>query len=238
MMKHFFILLFLLIAFEGIGQKSLEVSLLSRFDKHAEYTSRYFDNAATSDIALSGISYGLHVNYLHPVLRKIKVKVGVGYYRLGINNVTATNHWGTSPARTIDYRHPAGIEPLFSTGKYHYNNLNLLGGIFFETAFRKSGFITIGADMNMRYSYSQKYHLNYDDIKYRVSNGKPFGFGVHSYFGFLKPISNNKYYLHPNIIFSLVQRIKGDKAFGEDERMKIDKKFSGYGVSIAVGKYL
>lgn len=238
MMKHFFSLLFLLIAFEGVGQKSLEVSLLSRFDQHGEYTSRYFNNAATSNITLSGLSYGLNVSYLQPVLQKLKVQVGVGYYRLGINNITASNQWGTPPARTIDYRHPAGIEPLFSTDKYHYNNLNLLGGILFATKFHKSVSLTLGADMNIRYSYSQQYHLNYDDIKYRASNGKSCGFGVNSYVGFLKPIRNNQYYINPKIILSLVQRIKGDKAFGEDESLKINRNFSGYGLAIAVGKYL
>lgn len=116
--------------------------------------------------------------------------------------------------------------------------MNLLTGISFENKLYKSLSIKVGADINFRYSYSQKYHINYGDIKYKSSNAKPLGFGVNSYLGVLKPVGNNKYYINPNFILPLFQRIKGDKVFGEDEGMKIEEKLSGYGLAITVGRYL
>lgn len=237
-MKNIFTLLFILTSYKGVCQKSLEVSLFLRYDNYGEYTSRFFENAATTDITLAGKSQGINISYVQPLLEKIKVKVGVGYYKLGMNDVTSTNLGFIPPTRPIDYSHPDGIQPLFSTGKYHYNNLNLVSGISFENNLFKSVIIKVGADINFRYSYSQKYYLNYNDIKYKSSNGKPYGFGVDSYLGLLKSIASNKYYINPNFILPLFQRIKGDKVFTEDEKMRIDKKFSGYGVALTIGKYL
>ena len=237
-MRNLLVLLLSVIASTGLCQPSLEVSLLSRFDKHGEYTSRYFDNAGTYDITLAGKSYGLSIHYLQPLVKKLKVNVGVGYYRLGIDNVTATNQGDISSARPIDYRHPFGIKPLFHTDQYHYNNLNLSGGIIYEQNIYKSVALTVGADINVRYSYSQKYHIIYGDIKYQTSDNRPFGYGVYSYVGVLKRLNKNRFYINPKVVVPIFGRINSDQLFGEDEAMKIDKRFSGSGLAIVFGKYL
>ena len=237
-MKLYLSIAFVLIAHTLFAQPAIEVELLSRYDRHAKYTSRYFDRSYTNDITLSGISSGFNVKYVAPIVKNLSANFGIGYYRLGINNVTSTTPFGRPNSRTINYRHPLGIQPGFSSDKYSYNNLSLTLGTSFNMQSKKISY-RAGADVQLHYSTSQQYHINWGDgLKYKTSYNRPLGFGVNSYVAFLKPVNKNKYYISPKIIVPLFQRIQGDRAFGEDESLKIDKWLSGYGLSISIGKYL
>ena len=237
-MKLFLSIPFALIAHTLFAQPAIEVELLSRYDRHAKYTSRYFDRSYTNDITLSGISSGFNVKYVTPILKNLSANFGIGYYRLGVNNVSFTTRFGRPNSRTIAYRHPQGIQPGFSSDKYFYNNLALTLGTSFNMQSKKISYLA-GADVQLHYSISQQYHIDWGDgLKYKTSHGRPLGFGVNTYVAIVKPVNKNKYYISPKIIIPLFQRIKGDRVFGEDESLKIDKWFSGYGFSISIGKYL
>lgn len=237
-MKRALTIMHILFSLKGFAQSRLEVGLASIYNKHADYTSRYFNEYYTHDITLSGVSYGLNINYVKPIGKKFNATVGMGYYRLGIDKVTATSsRWGTFHARAIDYRFPSGIQPGVTTDKYFYNNLNFLLGFQYEIKCQKLSY-TVGSDINFHYSFSQQYHLRWGEgIKFKTSIQRPFGFGVNSYLGALKLIKQTEFYIHPKIVIPIFQRIKGDRVFGEDERITLDQWFGGFGLSVSFGKY-
>lgn len=82
---------------------------------------------------LWGKSFGFHVNYKRSWNRYLNAKIGIGFYQLGIDkirNLTRFNSIVTG--RNIDYQHPSDIQPLFSTSKYHYDNLHMSLGFFIK----------------------------------------------------------------------------------------------------------
>ncbi len=222
------------------GQKSnsVELALIGRYDKHADYTTRFFDRSYTNDTKLWGKSFGVNFNYIHSIDKHVNLKVGVGYYNLGIDKIRQTTPFNIiATGRNINYRHPSGILPLFATQKYHYDNLNLtLGMDYNKLVFKKIDFV-IGGDFTYLYTFSQLYHITYDNIRYRTNNGRTLGFAANSYFGILQRFNKNKNYISPKIIIPIYQQLLGDQAFGEEQNLTMNKWYNGIGVSVAIGKY-
>jgi len=241
MFKVFFLSLLLLPSLDSIGQEkaSIEVSLQSRYDKHADYTTRFGDRSYTDGIKLWGRSQGLQFSYLHPLTKHLKLRAGVGYYLLKVEKVKRTSPWSNNvPSRTIDYHHPSGIMPVFHTDKYQYNNLTLAAGLIYEKAISENLFLTAGAAYNFLYTFSQKYRITYDNAMYKTTNPKTLGFGLNATLGVSRKIIKDKYYFNPELIVPIYQQLQGDQVFGEGKKVKMTKWFKGGGLSISIGKYL
>ncbi len=224
---------------QGQKAKSIELDFMARYDKHADYTTRFFDRTFTNDMKLWGISYGANANFLQSITDKLKLKIGVGYYQLGINKIEQTGRLNLiAPARTIDFNHPTGIQPLFASDYYRYHNFNLTGGLAYEQKLKKKWNYNIGGDFNYLYTFSQLYNISYDNSKYRTNNRKTLGFGVNSYLGLVRRYHNDKFYINPKIIIPVYQKLNGDRVFGEDTSVKMGKWFNGIGLSFSIGKYL
>ena len=238
--KLFLLIPTLLLTSSVYGQKSksIELDLIGRYDKHADYTTRFGERSYTNDTKLWGKSFGFNINYFHSLNRELNAKFGVGYYNLGIDKIRQTTAFDTiSTGRTINYRPPSGILPLFATDKYHYDNLNFTLGLLYERPIgRKLNFIAAG-DFNYLFSFSQLYRITYDDTRYRTNNDRGLGFAANSYLGILKKLNHNNNYISPKIIIPVYQHLRGDQAFGEDESVKMNKWFNGIGLSVAIGKY-
>lgn len=224
---------------QGQKRKSIEVDAIVRYDKHADYTTRYFDRTYTNETKLWGVSCGANINFLQPLTDRLKLKIGVGYYKLVVDKVRQSTRVNTlSPARTINYNHPTGIEPLFATDYYYYNNLALTGGLAYEGKIKKQWNYNAGGEFTYLYTFSQLYNIKYDNSKYRTHNGKTLGFGVNTYLGIIRRFHNDRYYINPKIIIPIYQELRGDQVFGEDKKVKMDKWFNGAGVLFTIGKYL
>jgi hypothetical protein len=226
--------------FLGIAQKgSLELSIFSRYDKHADYTTRYGNRYYTNDVKLWGLSHGLQFSYLHPITEKLKASVGVGHYRLGIDKIRGTSPWSNNvTARNIDYTHPIGIDPMFNTDKYHYNSISLSAGVSYEQKLSSHVSLTLGGDYMALYTYSQSYRITYYNEKYKATNGRWLGSGVNASIGVLKKMKDGRHYVNPRIIIPIYQRLSGDKVFRESASIEMTKYFSGAGISISIGRYL
>jgi hypothetical protein len=223
----------------GQMRRNIEVDLHVRYEKHADFTTRFFERTYTDQVKLWGLSNGVNINFLQPISNKIKFKVGVGYYKLAMDKVRQSTRINTlAPGRTIDFEHPTGIKPVFYTDYYYYNNLALTGGLSYEAKLNKQWNFNVGGDLNYLYSFSQFYNIDYDNSKFRTRNGKSLGFGVNTYFGIIKRFQNDKYYLNPKVILPIYQELRGDQVFGENRNLKMDKWFNGGGLSITIGKYL
>ena len=224
----------------SFGQKShsLEFGITGQYDKHADYTTRFGNRSYTDDMELWGKSFGFHVNYKRSWNQYLNTKIGIGYYQLGIDkirNLTRFNSIVTG--RNIDYQHPLGIQLLFSTSKYHYDNFHMSLGFFYQKDYYKKAAIIIGADFNGLYTFSQLYHINYDQIKYRTNHSRILGYSVNTYFGFEKKLNTRNYYLSPKILIPIYQNLRGDKAFEEDPELTMEKWLRGMGLTITIGKY-
>lgn len=236
----FIISLLLMSTVRGQNKTSIELDIIGRYDKHADYISRFGSRSYTDPTRLWGKSFGFHLNYVRPLDQHLYLKAGLGYYNLGIDKVRQSTPFAgvIAKARNINYTHPSGIQPLFSTNKYHYDNLSLTLGLAYQRPFLRKSDLIIGGDFYYLYSFSQLYHINYDHIKYRTNIGRTLGFGVNTYFGLLQKFNNTSYYLSPKLIIPVYQQLKGDQMFGEDESVKMEKWLNGIGVSFTIGKYL
>ena len=223
------------------GQKnsSFELDFIGRYDKHADYTTRFGDRSYTNDTKLWGKSFGFNINYIKSLYNHVNTKVGIGYYNLGIDKIRQTTPFNIiATGRNINYRHPSGILPLFATNKYYYDNLSLTVGLAYERPIAKKVDFIAGGDFNYLYTFSQLYHITYDDIRYRTNNSRTLGFAANTYFGLLRKVHTDEYYVSPKIIVPIYQQLRGDEAFGEDQSVKMEKWFNGVGVSLTIGKYL
>lgn len=235
------LILFLLGFFAQIGKGqnkvSLELSTYSRYDQHADYTSRYGDRSYTNAMQLWGLSYGLSMSCLLPINQWFKLKAGAAYYQLGIDKVRSSSPWGEDiPTRTIDYNHPTGIQPLFNTDQYHYNNLVGSLGLSYEHPLNEKIALNLGLDYNYYYTFSQRYQITYDNAVFKTQNTRPLGFGVSTYAGLLKQIKQN-YYANSGLLIPIYQQLKGDRTFREEDSLTLHKWFKGIGLFITVGKY-
>lgn len=219
------------------NQASLELLLYSRYEKHADYTSRYGDRSYTNSMQLWGMSYGFSMSYVFSVNGWFKLKAGVGYHQLGIDKVQSSSPWSADiPSRTIDYTHPAGIQPLFNTDQYQYDNFAGLVGFSVEHALNDKLALNFGADCTYYYTFSQRYRITYDNTALKTKNARPLGFGSSAYFGLIQKIQQSQYYINPGVLIPVYQQLRGDSVFREND-ISMHKWFKGIGLYIALGKY-
>lgn len=215
--------------------KSIEASLLARWDKHAHYTTRFGNRSYSEEVQLAGLSFGGNIAYRYQLGRNLYTRAALGIYRLRIDQVRNTSRFGTATVRNIDYQSPDSTKPLYSTGKYHYNNLSFSVGVQGVFPLKQNLQFTTGADLVYYYTFSQKYHMSWNKI-YKPTHARTLGFGLNTQAGILKEFE--RFYIQPQIIIPVYQQLRGDKVFGEDESMAIPKWFNGVGALITVGKYL
>lgn len=220
------------------GQRSLEVQLAARYDLHADYTTRYFLRSYTNHTQLFGWSYGLHARYRYPLRPRLHALAGLGLYRLGVSKVLQNTPFGLlATARDINYRHPSGILPGFSTGHYHYGSLALSGSLAYQGRQQGRHAVTLAAGYRWLYAFSRSARLTYNNIRYREAYRRPLGFGIDAAAGMTWKLGKGNYYLHPQLVLPVYQQLSGDPAFGEDRQVRMTKWGQGIGVALSVGRY-
>lgn len=235
-------LLFLTIAFHistsGQSKRAIEFSFLGRYDQHADYVSNFANRAYNDTNKLFGTSYGANIIYRQGLTKTVSAYIGIGYYRLGIDKIRGSmpfNTPGTRTARSIDYDDVV-TNLLYSTSKYHYNNIAGTLGLNKTFHLRGSFLLDFGVEGICYYTTSQGYQLLDGRKYYSTTNTKPVEFGVNMTFGVLKEYK--KIYIRPAILMPVYQNLKGDKVFYEDREMNISKWFNGFGLAIRIGKYI
>lgn len=234
----FFLSILFLTSSEGQKKRSIELSLIGRYDQHANYVSNYAGRSYNDTNKLYGISYGASIIYRKKFTKDISASLGVGYYKLAIDKIKGSmpfNTPGTRTARNIDYDDDM-TSLLYSTSKYHYNNLAITVGLNKTAALKERLYFDFGAEGIMYYSLSQRYQLFNGEKYYSTNNAKPLEFSVNITFGIMKEYK--KFYLRPALLIPVYQNLKGDKVFYEDRNMNISKWFNGIGLTLRFGKYI
>jgi hypothetical protein len=237
-MRPILLCLALLISLLALSQKekgrSVELSLLGRYELYGDFITRYGDRSYVNETKIAGLSLGLNAAVRQPLTRHLSTKLALGYYRLGINEVRQSTPFGivVKGRNFEDVRDSVAI--LYSATKYHYNTLALSAGLQVAFPMKRSS-LTMGADVVYYFTYSQRYHRE-NRPAYKTSNFRTLGWGVNAQAGWLKQLGD--FYIHPQVLLPVYQVLRGDPVFKEDERLKIHKWFNGVGAIITVGKYL
>lgn len=221
----------------GQNRKAIELSFVSRYDRHANYVTNFAGRAYNDTMKLSGFSNGVNIKFRKLLSPTYSMYLGVGYYRLGVNKIRSNmpfNAPGVRTGRSIHNEDDDSTKLGYSTSKYHYNNLALTIGLS-KLFLLQNGFtLDIGAEAVGYSTFSQVYMLN--TYRYRTVNPKPLEVGVNATVGLLKEY--DKFYIRPALLIPIYQNLKGDKAFDENRSMNIPKWFNGLGLTLRIGKYI
>jgi hypothetical protein len=243
MVRSYALLLIIFLAFQyammGQRNKSLEAAILTRYDMHADYLSNYGGRVYDDHLKLYGASFGAGINYRMAVGKFSSAYVGMGYYQLNIDKISGPKPRGipgTINARNINYRGDSTL-PLHSTSDYRYNNLSFTLGAGYLPFEGKN--LELGAELVGYYSFSQRYKLNHYSASrsqyWRTRNSKAFEFGANVTIGFYRDWT--RFYIRPAIVVPILQNLKGDKVFYEDEDQNLTQWFSGLGLKVIIGHY-
>ncbi len=162
----------------GQTNKAIEISIIGRYDKQADYVSNFGGRVYNDTNRLYGISYGVSGIYRQKITKSNFVYFGLGYYQLRIDRIRGPlpfNIPGTRTARSIDYND--GTDVLYGTPKYHYNDLAITIG--FEQTFKtkKNFSIDVGTEIIGYKTVSQKYNIGNGSRYYGTKNSKPLELG-------------------------------------------------------------
>ena len=240
MLKTTLLSLTILVFIDAFGQskKSIEISIVGRYDRHADYVSNFAGRVYNDTNKLYGISYGFNIGYRRQVSKTISAYLGFGYFKLGIDKIKGSmpfNILGVRTGRSINNEDDDSTKLGYSTSKYHYNNLAFTVGLSKSIFLKDNLKFEVGVEGIGYYNFSQGYKLM-NKYHYSTNNSKPIEFGVNASIGFFK--EHNKFYFRPALLIPIYQNLKGDKVFFEDRNMNISKWFNGFGLTVRVGKYL
>jgi hypothetical protein len=222
----------------GQAKKSLEVSFIGRYDKHANYVSNFAGRAYNDTNRLYGTSYGVNGIFRRQIAKTYAVYFGIGFYQLRVDKIRGPmpfNIPGTRTGRNIDYD-DGMTNLLYSTTQYHYNNLAVTIGLDKVFLLKKNFMFDVSGEIIGYKTISQKYRLLRSSMYYRTHNDKPLEIGININPGVIKEY--RKFYLRPSLIIPVYQNLKGDKVFFEDRNMNISKWFNGIRLSLKIGKLL
>jgi len=101
-------------------------------------------------------SYGLNIDYSHPLYKGIYGKLGVGYFKQNFGIIRP-------------FRYDSPVDLLYSTDSYHYDNVQLFGGIGYKWNVSKLILLNGNLTYNQYYSYRQKY-INHSPVPSQVNH--------------------------------------------------------------------
>lgn len=224
------------------AQSSIEITLLSRYDVHANYSSNYAGRAYDDTQRISGISYGINAGLRQPLARNLSGYVSIGYYRLSVDRIRGEMPFGAPGTRTArNIRYDDGVTNLlYSTQKYYYGNGAITAGVAYSNAGFGDLRYELGAEYVSYFGYAQRYDLGratmYAPRYYRTRNSRGFEYGINVTAGLV--VEQGSWYIRPAIILPVYQRLNGDEVFYETEDVRITNWFSGMGLMVRVGREL
>jgi hypothetical protein len=171
------------------------------------------------------------------VAKNLALYAGVGVYSLRVDKINAIiipiNHMIHS--RPIDY-YDGRSRFLYSTNKYHYNNISYTLGAEWTYAVKQTHSRFVSLEFVDYSTFAQQYKIPGNNATYATSKTGQLGWGVNTSVGFQRQLA--RFYLKPALLLPVYQRLKGDDAFEERVDMHTSKWLNGVGLSIKIGKYL
>ncbi len=213
----------------------IEINPFVRFDNYPQYSYHYSGRYSTDYLKMNGISYGISVSYKHPLKKHLFIKAGFGYYKYKFDKLSNTNSLtGKSHVRPINFISPLFI--MYSTNKYHYNNLMFRVGIGKEFNLNREFLIAASFHLSAYYTISQYYHLAANpwdgNLNFNKKNTIFFGFSGAISTSITKQF--NRLQIGPSLILPIYDTRLKDPVFLEESHTGGKNKwFNGIGVGIA-----
>ena len=193
MKPQLFLLLFLIVSHYPYAQnseKQIEVTAYKRTDRYREFSYVLGGRVSTDYVKMKGTSWGAGVNYKLLLNKQVFIKLGTGYYQYDFDEINGYNTmFGKNKVRCIGYPSPLYI--LFYTDRYRYHTLSLSLGAEKLFAVSKSLCLTTGLDFHNYFTFSQSYHISYNNPNnpivnpYRLYDKRFFGLSTTARAGFL-----------------------------------------------------
>ena len=235
-MKTIIAICFLLTGKIALAQKpipQIEISPFIRIDKYPEFFYS-INSVTTNSVNIKGSSWGINANYKLLVSKNVYLKVGLGYYRYSFDKIhTVNSSFGEGNARVISF--PSSTYNIFTSDKYWYNTASVNIGIEKQFQLKKQLQIVTSINLNNYYTYSQSYHINYENPgnpitnPYKGNDRKFFGLSGNISIGILKKY--NKYNIGPTLILPVYDVWRTDKIFPEVQGTR-SKWINGIGFGI------
>lgn len=222
--------------------REIEINPYVRFDKYPQFRNQ-INSIAQYDLQINGNSWGLNAAYKIPMTRNLSIKIGTGYYRYSFSKIKSKHRtFGEGNRRIIEYPTTFGI--ILGTDKYWYNTIHTVVGLEKQFTVAKDIQITAGINLNNYFTFSQNYHLPYDNsfipqpelkIKndYKTNDKRYFGLSSQLHFGILRRI--NKVAIGPSLIIPVFDLWKQDNIFpAETSTNNRQKWFGGIGAGLNI----
>jgi hypothetical protein len=239
MKTQLFVFLFLLISYCSLGQKEkglIEINPYIRLDWYPQF-SYAINSINTNFVNIKGTSWGINIAYKIHLPKKFYLKPGLGYYKYSFNKIGKENtSYGKSDKRHIGF--PSSLLIPFFTDKYWYNTFSASIGIEKVFISKYDLQIITGINFSKYYTYSQIYHITYNNPDnpitnpYKLSNNRVFGFSTNLHAGIVKRIG--KFNLGPSFIIPIFNTWKQDETFPEEDNANSRNKWlRGIGVGLS-----
>jgi hypothetical protein len=213
---------------------NIEFSVFSTYNTQGKYSTQFGNVSYTNNLKISGTDFGFTIDYKRLVNSKTYLKLGLGYMVFAVDkiyNETGTgNNITTSDARPINF--PSNAFLLYSTTKYHYNNLLYHIGI--ERQFSTSGavFLLVGVDYIHANSLNQKYYIPKIQDNYNTSNHGNFGNFFNLNLGVCKRFGNFSF--SPALVLPVYTNWNQDVVFRENPNNTVSSWANGIGLMLSV----
>ncbi|MCZ2223206.1 MAG: hypothetical protein LC122_06205 [Chitinophagales bacterium] len=164
----------------------------------------YYTSGNRREPTGNAISYGININYSHFLYKNLYIIGGVGLYAQNFDI-----------QRPFQYKTPDGTEPLVSTKKYTYQNIQFLIGVGCEKMISDKWSLGGQLSYNIYSSYRQKYEQEYfpgknEVYKNRLMLGSTVNLDLRC-----ERYLNNRFSIGAAIIFPVYTHWNDDKIFNK-----------------------
>jgi hypothetical protein len=222
--------------------RQIEIEPLVRLDDYPNF-SNSVNSISTYNIKMKGSSIGLNALYKIQIKKQLFFSFGIGYYRYTFNNISKTHRlFGTSVGRRVNYDNQLGV--LLNTDKYWYNTGKIIVGLEYDIVCRKNFSIRAGVFANNYLTFSQFYHIPYNNSnipqsELRINNNyktfikRNFGLGSDLSLGIIKNLKSLQ--LGPNLIIPVFNKWSQDEFFrSEKYNQSRSKWLKGLGIGFKI----
>ena len=198
------------------------------------YSTRFGNVSYTNILKLYGTNRGFKIDYKRLLYGMTYFKLGLGYMEFAVDKIENKLESGYPSAvgvsRPINY--PSAIFILYSTTKYHYNNLLYHLGVEKQFGIFRTLFLFIGLDYFYADNLSQGYYIPGIPNYYHRNDHKSLGSFFNLNLGLSKKLGN--FSLLPALVIPVYKIWKQDIVFYENPNNSVSNWGNGIGISLSV----
>ncbi len=222
-----------ILAQERVNQ--LEVTSYVRQDWYPEF-SYAVNSINTKYVNIKGTSWGINAAYKISLPKSFFIKLGGGYYKYSFSKMNNYSRLGKNATRHIEY--PSILDIPYLTDRYWYHCVAINLGAEKTFILNKHWQGTGGISMNNYFTFSQGYHLTYNNPNHPVPD--PYKQKKKTFFGLSFTLNagvtkqSGRFRYGPSLIIPVFDQWKQDQVFPHENYSLTRHKWSrGVGLGIS-----